>query len=476
MNIMKKTYIYNLILVSALVVFTPSCKKALTLDPVDTIEKGKALLTSKDVEGAMVGAYADLGSVNLYGGRAFIMADFLANTDAIEWFGTYDELTQAINKSLRKTNLFVDNIWRDGFKTINDVNNILASIDKVDADWKKSKIQGEALFIRGAVYFELVKLFGRSYNDGSPTVNLGVPIVLTPTQDINPDSYVARATVAAVYKQAIDDLTASEAKFIEAKAKNSNFVEQNGFFANKYVAAAMLARVYLQKGDYTNAANAATRVFDSPSFKLAPTYDEAFPRKPEEGQSPLAGFNTVEDVFAMQVTSLTGSNGFNEFYGSSTFGGRGDATISQDWIDNNYLGSDERKNSFYEDGGDIFPYKFGNRLGNVPIIRLAEIYLIRAEANARISPSSNIGGKTALEDLTVVRARVGLTTASATVDDILKERKLELAFEGSSLHDIKRAMGKVGTLDWNSSALVLPIPQREIDANKKLVQNDGYTN
>lgn len=459
---MKKTYINKIIFTCLFLIALSSCKKALDLNPVDTIEQKNALLTSKDVEGALVGAYSDLGSRNFFGGRPFLITDFLANTDAIEWFGTYEELTQAINKKLLKTNTFIDNVWAAGYTAINDANNVIAAIDKVDAA-KKSRVEGEAKFIRGAAYFELVRLFGRAYNDGSPATNLGVPIVLTPTNLITDSSYPARATVAAVYAQAITDLNDAETKLPTT----------NGFFASKSTAAAMLARLYLQMGNYSAAAAAADRVITSGNYHLTASFINAFAKMPESGKPAKPGDNTTEDVFATQVTTLTGFNGFNEFYGSSTFGGRGDAVISQDWIDATYSTDDDRINAFYDDD-DIFTAKFGNQFGNVPVIRLAEMYLIRAESNARLAPAAPIGGVTPLQDLGSVRSRAGLTTLTATIADILNERKLEFAFEGFTLHDAKRTQTNIGSIAWNANNLVFPIPQREIDANKKLVQNPGY--
>jgi len=454
---MKKTYIYNLLFASMLLAAASSCKKALDIDPVDSIEQSQALLTSKDVEVALVGTYSALGSRNFYGGRPFLMADFLANTNAIEWYGTYEELTQTINKSLLKTNTFVDNVWASGYTAINDANNVIAAIGKVDAA-KKNKVEGEAKFIRGSVYFDLVRLFGKAYNDGSPTTNPGVPIVLTPTTSVTEASYVSRATVAAVYTQAIADLTDAEAKLPAT----------NGFFATKYSAAGMLARLYLQMGNYAAAAAAANRVISSGNYSLNTSFIDAFP---EMGSTP--GVNSAEDVFAIQVTTLTGFNGYNEFYGSSTYGGRGDAVISQNWIDNTYATNDDRINAFYDDG-DMYTSKYANQYGNVSVIRLAEMYLIRAEANVRLAPAAPVGGRTPLQDLAVVRSRAGLTTTTATLANILAERKLEFAFEGFALHDAKRTQTNIGSLAWNSNALVFPIPQIEMDANKNLVQNPGY--
>jgi len=454
---MKNTYKYTLLFASAVLSVASSCKKALEISPVNTIEQGNALRSSKDVEAALVGSYSALGSRNLYGGRPFLMADFLANTDAIEWYGTYAELTQTINKSLLKTNTFVNNIWADSYTAINDANNVLAAIDKVDAT-KKNKVEGEAKFIRGSVYFDLVRLFGKAYNDGSPSTNLGVPIILTPTTAVTNESYVSRASVAAVYAQAIADLTEAEAKLPAT----------NGFFASKSSAAGMLARLYLQMGNYAAAGAAANRVITSGNYTLTPAYISAFPK-----MGSIPGANTTEDVFAIQVTTLTGFNGYNEFYASSTYGGRGDAVISKAWIDRTYSTDDDRINAFYDDG-DMFTSKFANQYGNVPIIRLAEMYLIRAECNVRLNPASPIGGQTPLQDLAVIRNRAGLTTTTATLTDILTERKLELAFEGFMLHDAKRTQSNIGSIPWNANQLVFPIPQIEIDANKNIVQNPGY--
>lgn len=459
---MKKIFKNKIAFAFILIVFISSCKKALELNPVDTVKQENALLTSKDVQAALVGAYSDLGRNNFFGGRVFLMADFLANTDAIIWNGTFEELTQATKKSLLKTNTFVDDVWSVGYRSINDANNVLAALDKVEAS-SKNQVEGEAKFIRGASYFELVRMFGKDYNDGNATANLGIPIVTTPTVLVSEANNLKRATVADVYNQAITDLKDAEAKL----------PEENGFFASKYTAAAMLARIYLQMGNYAEAAAAADRVITSGKYQLTATFLAAFPKMPEGGKPAKPADNTTEDIFAMQVTTLTGANGFNEFYGSSTFGGRGDAVISQDWIDATYSVGDDRANAFYDDD-DIFTAKFGNQFGNVPVIRLAEMYLIRAESNARLSSAAPIGGKTPLEDLSVIRSRAGLTTTSATVDDIINERKLEFAFEGFSLHDAKRTKTNIGNIPWNSTRLIFPIPQREMDANKNLIQNPGY--
>src|SRR5699024_10331885 len=108
--------------------------------------------------------------------------------------------------------------------------------------------------------------------------------------------------------------------------------------------------------------------------------------------------------------------------------------------------------------------KWKNQYGNVNVIRLAEMYLIRAEANKRLNETV---GATPTEDINTIRNRVGLEGAPRTVtlDDIFKERYRELSFEGHFLFDLKRKKGATKGISWDSPRLVLPIPQRELDSN-----------
>jgi hypothetical protein len=101
------------------------------------------------------------------------------------------------------------------------------------------------------------------------------------------------------------------------------------------------------------------------------------------------------------------------------------------------------------------------------------MYLTRAEANLR--NGSTIGAPP-VDDVNAVRERAGLSPlSSVTVDDVLRERRLELSFEGNLLHDLKRTERSVGSLDFDADDLVYPIPQRECDANPEISQNPGYS-
>lgn len=430
------------------------CQKQLDIEPTQSIDENSALSTSSGVLTALSGAYADLGAAEFFGGDTYLYSDLLADAGEIRWNGTYAGLTQIYNKSIPKNNVFVRDTWLQGYQAINDVNNVLSAINVVDAA-QRDRVEGEAKFIRGSAYFELVRLFAKAYNDGNASANPGVPLVLTPTRGITDENKVARSSVAEVYAQAIKDLSEAEAKLPAT----------NGFYATKYAAAAMLARVYLQKADYTNAAAAANRVIGSGKYSLATTFSGTFPYS-LSSQVP----NTTEDVFAVQVTTTQGTNDLFTFYSPNS---RGDVDIRPAHLAL-YEATDARKSFFVTSGSSVYTAKHNSRYANVRIIRLAEMYLVRAEANFRLGTSV---GDTPMNDINRIRSRAGLlplTAAELTLNRILLERKLELAFEGQSLHDIKRLQLAVGPLPWNSPKLVLPIPEREIIANPNLTQNEGY--
>jgi len=447
-NILHKIFLYA----ALLVLF--ACSKKLDTTPTQSIDRAAALNTSSDVLVALTGAYADLGVSNFYGGYPFVGAELLANAGELNWSGTFQQFTQINNKAIPVDNSFVTNTWLAGYTAINDVNNVLSALSVVDSS-KRDRVEGEAKFIRATVLFDLVRLYAKNWSDGDPATNEGVPIVLVPTASITAANQVKRDKVADVYVQVLKDLADAEAK-IPAK---------NGFYASKVSAAALEARVYLQKGDYTNAVQAANRaitVGTANGFALKSAYADAFPNN--------VSANTSEDVFAMQVTTSSGTNSFQTFFSANS---RGDIQINPAHTAL-YETGDARLTLFYTSGGSKYTGKFDYLYGNVHIIRLAEMYLTRAEANFRLGTTT---GDSPLNDVNLIRARVklpALTAPQLTLAAILKERKLELAFEGIALHDIKRTQGAVGALPWNSPKLIYPIPIREIRANPNLSQNAGY--
>lgn len=451
--------IYNkLIFSAAFSLILTSCADKLDVKPVDSVDAFTAVQTSSDVEALLTGAYDSMTDADVLGGNIQRDAELIADNGDIEWGGTFVAPGEIFTKSMLKDNGQAQSTWLDSYRTINIANTVLANLGVVDAA-KKARFEGEAKFIRGLMHFELVRVYAKTYLDGTPTANLGIPIITSPTTKITEASFVKRNTVEEVYQAVIADLTSAE----------SLLPANKGIFANKFAAAAILSRVYLMQGKFDPARQAAHRVISSGNYTLTEFFDGAF--------NNLG--NSTEDIFATQANAQDFINELNTFFAASAYQGRGDIIINDQHL-NSYDVSDERGNFFYE-AGDIFTAKWARRIGNIPLIRLAEMYLTRAEGNFRVGGTPI--GATPLADINVLRNRAAAKLyTSMTLPIILKERRFELAFEGHWIHDIKRnkqTITKVDgnkTLTWafNSPKLIFPIPKRETDANINLVQNEGY--
>jgi hypothetical protein len=458
---------YSIIALSTLVMlYNSGCQKQLDIKPHDTVESDQALKTSKDVEGVLIGAYTAAGLRGLYGGRLQAATDFLADDGDFQYQGTFSDYTELDNKKITINNFFVEGVWDTGYNTIGVCNIVLANLNLVLAS-DKARVEGEAKFLRGMTYFDLARAFGKAWNDGSPTTNLAVPLVLTPTTTIAGIQKVKRNTVAEIYAQAIADLTTAEA----------NLAGSNPPYASSSSASAVLARIYLTQGKYDLAETEATKIIGSGLFAMVKNFSDEF----QHPSQATRVFNSTEDIFAIQISSQSGFNALNEVYASSDFAGRGE-TIIFDQHYARYEDGDDRANEFY----DVYTSKFNNTFGNVVTIRLAEIYLIRAEARI-LKTTPNLAGAAA--DINVIRNRAKLAnTTASTVPTLLtalkKERRVELAFEGQRLGDLKRYKestqsidgdgNAVESFDWNSPKLIFPIPKRERDANPNLTQNESY--
>ena len=444
-----------------------ACNSQLDIQPASAVDASQALKTSKDVKGTLIGAYANLGSANLYGGGVYVYADLLASTGTdINFFGTFQGLTQISNKQIPINNTFVSGVWLNAYTTINNVNEVLNALSVVNSV-ERDQVEGEAKFIRGSMYFELIKLFAKAWNDGNPNTNPGVPIILTPTHSLDDaNAAPSRNPVKQVYDQIISDLKDAEAKL--PPPDNETY-----YYATTGAAAAQLARVYLAQGAYDLARDAANRVISSGYYRLETNYSDEFPYI---GRA-VRIYNKPEDIFALQVSEQQGTNNMNTYYAQSNLGGRGDIEVASDFL-NTFPGGDSRLSLFTDDGSGSLFYsdKFDNLYGNVKILRLAEMYLIRAEGNLKMGTTV---GNAPLNDVNIVRNRAGVAPlSSVTIQDVMAERRWELAFEGQWLFDYKRSATDIPTAPtatpWNSPTLIFPIPQRERIVNPNLTQNDGY--
>lgn len=434
----------------------PSCDKKLNISPFQTIDQEKALLTDQDVKVTLVGAYDALGQDEFLAGAVLYSGELMGDDAEVRFAGTFTTLDEIWRKTITTTNTDVRDIWGVGYDIINRANNVLAALDKVTAA-DKGRIEGEARFIRGVAYFELVRLFGKTWGDGDNNSNPAVPLVLTPTRVVTSTDNAPRASVAAVYAQVIDDLTKAESLLA------ANGAATNVAFASKNAATAMLSRVYMMQANYTAARDAANRIVTTGKHALAASYGAAF-------ATATAG---SEHIFRIAISDQDGVNDMNTFFAGRTKAGRGDIRIQQKHLAL-YDAADARGKFVTVEGSNTYTSKYNDQFGSVPLVRYAEILLTRAEANFRANTST---GAAPLDDVNAVRTRAGLpalTAAQLNLDAILKERRLELAHEGHQIHDLKRTKRNVGTKAFGDNSLVMPIPQREIDTNSNLRQNPGY--
>lgn len=447
--------IRKLFSVLVLAVMFASCAKELDIQPLQSITEELALNTDAKVKKVLNGAYDAASSGSLWGGDLQLYSELMASNGEIMWEGTFNDPDEIWKKTILTTNTYVRDTWLQAYAAINNANNVLLAIPVVNAA-DQNRVKGEALFIRGALFFELVKLYAKPYSAGATISNKGIPLVLTPTRVVSSATNVGRSSVEESYAQIVNDLTTAEG-LVAAK---------NGVYANKSLVAGMLSRVYLQMGKYVEARDAANRAITnalSQGYSLVSTYSDAFNNSS----------NSSEDLFAMQVTAQDGANDMHLFWSIPDYGGRdGDVSIQSKHL-NLYELTDSRKFLFYDGAGAVRSGKWKYNYSNLPVMRLSELYLTRAEANFRLATAV---GATPVDDVNKIRARVNLSPlVIVTLADILNERKLELAHEGQGLHDLKRTKGSADGLAYDADKMIFPIPQREVDASAgKLVQNTGY--
>lgn len=441
--------------------FANCSKKLDELKPRTSLTKDIALKDAAGVKNAVIGVYGIVRRSGFYGGDVQMSADLLGGNADMKWNGTFKGQLDVLTKSMVDNNELATASWIVAYEAINAANNVLENLDKITDVAERNKAKGEVLALRAMCHFELVRLFAQPWNTTGANNQLGVPIMLKPSNF----EKVTRATVAEVYAQVIADLTDAE----------TLLPTTNGVYINKYTAKAFLARVFLQKSDFTQALAKAHDVIANSGKTLNPTVTAIF------------GTNgTSESIFEIQQTEANnagiGNSGLFAFYANLPQG-RGDVEILDDHL-NLYGGSDRRRTDLFYQG--TLPnragkwasgkWKFYNR--NYVIIRLAEMYLIRAECNFRLGSAI---GATPTADIFTIRNRANASDlGSVDLNAITFERQLELCFEGHRIHDIKRLKQNVVSSTpafnyaFDSPKLVYPIPFRERTANPSLEQNPGY--
>lgn len=428
--------------------FLNSCN-VLDVEPTNSIPESLAYKTKSDVQRGILGAYNSLQALNYYGLTYLTFSDLLSDNLINPPNATAASYREVDNNAVLPENTSVEGIWNAAYDAINVANNVIAVIPKLDflTQDEKNQALGELYFLRALHHFNLVNYFG------------DIPVKTEPTIGLTQVD-AARVPVQDVYKQIVSDLTEAE-KFLP---EGSSTIR-----ANRNAASALLARVYLYQTDYSRAEAYASKVIDSKRYTLLNNYGEIF--KDYSGES----------IFEVDFTPLDRNRVAQYFY-PLTLNGRGEVAPALTFYQS-YEPDDKRLiDIFGLSGTQPFVKKYSDQAtggDNIKVLRLAEMYLIRAEARANLSIDLNA----ALSDLNTIRERAGLKgIQSLNKDDILsaveKERGFELAYEGHRWFDLvrtNRAIQVVPTVK-NVHQYLLPVPQSELDTNKNpgMLQNPSY--
>lgn len=437
-----------------------SCNKFLDKDPLGQITEDEFFNSETNANAAVMGAYRSMMNSFSYGQSTLIVPEFSAVH--VRHSAVYPEYETFASHEVQAINPWTSNMWQALYATINAANNIIDEVPKMDESMisseKKDYYIGEAKFIRALQYFFLVRAFER------------VPLKLKATKE-GDDLNTPQATKEETYSQIIKDLTESIALL---PTENPYSGDESRGRASHWGAKALLAKVYLYQASFTNdykkAADLANEVIQAGGYSLVSDFSTIWTTQ-----------NTNESIFELQfddqatnpLASVANDNPSVLFFAK-------DSTVLDLYDD-----ADKRKNFTIKKGSNnnYFMGKFPNfspASQNVSVIRLAELYLIHAEAKARVDNSVS---QAAYASLKMVQDRAGITKPISTynglasfITAVQEEKERELMFEGETWFDFVRtkfALKKYKTLT-KEEYMVYPIPTAQISLGGGLTQNPGY--
>ncbi|HBB57260.1 MAG TPA: RagB/SusD family nutrient uptake outer membrane protein, partial [Chitinophagaceae bacterium] len=167
MKLLKSIVAKSSLLLALTSVLITGCDKRLDIAPYQSIAEDRALNTEGDVLVTLIGCYDGIQNAATLGGEIMVLNDLIGNSTNINFTGTFAGLNDAYNGLMVSNNSFAASTWSAAYNTINRCNNVLSAVDKVTSSVaKKNSVEGEALFIRSALYFELVRLYAKTIGDG----------------------------------------------------------------------------------------------------------------------------------------------------------------------------------------------------------------------------------------------------------------------------------------------------------------------
>lgn len=479
---MNKLFRLPFLLLAGILVTMSACE--LTETPYSFVSPQQFYTSTSDAEAALAAAYSPL--TDLYSRVGTQLPDYSADQCFPRAVVGRDQLTVF---SYDATMDLIGQYWQHCFNGINRANQVIENVPKITMDeTRKRQLLAEAFFLRGLYYFHLVKTFGE------------VPIKSTSTRDVS-TTEVAKSKVEEVYAFLIKDL--------EQATKDLPATPKDRGRAAIGAAQGLLAKAYLYAGNWAKASENAQAVIQSNRYSLLPNVLDLYNPLREDAAR-------VEQIFAAEFSALSGLNGSDliGFYapaGSSPLFSRTSFGSAFGYVSfyRSFNPIDKRRQvldtAYVNSAGKligqadvtlrdrIFVKKFldpnsNGALGenNFPILRLADVYLIAAEAEARQTGPTPV----AYTAINTVRKRAGIPdltpglSKDAFIDAVLQERSWELCYEADRWYDLTRT----GKFKMVASVLnsyyptrpvqdkhrYFPIPNVEVQTNSKIEQNPAW--
>lgn len=427
------------------------------------------------VDAALNGAYSNLTEAAY--SRAVIISSF-QEPEELNFAGSFTTF-----QDIQAGQIFADNgsiaaLYSEPYQLINRANTVLKVLPDITlSPATAAQFDAECRLARAWGHFFLLIHFGdRALLGSSFDANPGVPIILDPFEDVAdvPSFQKARNTNDEVWDFIISELTAIRANLTANPASAGSRIATTG------AADALLARCYLYRRDYANAAASANNVINSGFYALTGTLENTDVNTYTSGNTEWVWGADLGTLNNPGVNDAVGS-----FFQSQTEGGRGDQRINVgSGVTALYSGTDSRGTLYETLSGITFTTKWNDPVTNaddIPFIRYSDVLLMRAEALTRSSGTVGTEAVGLLNQVAGARdaSFTNFTTgdfanATALIDRILEERRKELAHEGVWKFDLIRTGQGLKNIAAGSTRLVFPIPVTARDQNPNLAQNPGY--
>ncbi len=436
-------------------------------------------------EEVLLGVYQQMGGVPYRLQQMIMYPEMAGNLVPLEDINSngnpnYNRYFEAHNLNvdpLYETNN-LKNLYTSIYTLLFNVNDLLAALPEVPdgTPEEKASLRGEALHLRAVAHFDLVRLFAQAPAFTPSATHLGIALITEPGTVLQRRS---RATVAEVYELIVSDLEEAIITIDPAQSIRTN----QPIWVSPEVARAALTQVQGYAGRWAEVLRLSTEILEGTGTQLTPSGEYVEQWQSREvaetiWEIDVQRFNDAGSVRVSDILARVASLGVLEPY----------ARISDDLF--NLFESDDIRRGLYPVG------RFGRQstkypgsdfdIRNPPVFRLSTIYLWRAEAAARLGDFAQ-----AREDYDRIHQRA-VPTASPTnldgaalLEEILLERRRELALEGDLLFDLARRGADIERTDCNLSVrfcslpypspyFILPIPEDALDRNENLTQNEGY--